>query len=184
MLVDDILQSVNQNSQVDLILLDFSKAFDMVNHEKLLFKLHFYGIRGVTLKWIKSFLDNRSQSVVVNGSMSSTIPVSSAVPKGSVLGPLLFLIYINDLPDFVKHSKVRLFADDTAVYLSLSVASHSYHLQQDLHQLETWESKWDMQFNPSKCHVIQITKRKTQIPTQYTLPAQHHSGISTIGKIS
>lgn len=101
----------------------------MVNHEKLLYKLHFYGIRGQTLKWIKGFLDNRSQSVVVNGSSSSSIPVSSGVPQGSVLGPLLFLIYINDLPEYVKSSKVRLFADDTAIYLSLTVASHSSLLQ-------------------------------------------------------
>ena len=177
MLIDDILQSINQRSQVDLILLDFSKAFDMVNHEKLLYKLHFYGIRGQTLKWIKSFLDNRSQSVVVNGSTSSSIPVSSGVPQGSVLGPLLFLIYINDLPECVQSSKVRLFADDTAIYLSLTVASHSSLLQQDLHQLEQWESKWDMKFNPSKCQVIQITKRKTIIPTQYLL---HNTILETV----
>ena len=84
------------------------------------------------LSWIKSFLDNRSQSVVVNGSTSSTIPVSSGVPQGSVLGPLPFLIYINDLPEY----KIRIFADDTAIYLSLTVATHSRFLQDDLHQLQ------------------------------------------------
>ena len=177
MLIDDILQAVNLKSQVDLILLDFSKAFDMVNHEKLLYKLHFYGIRGQTLQWIKSFLDNRSQSVVVNGSASSTIPVSSGVPQGSVVGPLLFLIYINDLPEHVQSSKVRLFADDTAIYLSLSNSSHSSLLQHDLHQLEIWETTWDMAFNPSKCQVLQITKRKTPIPTQYSL---HNTTLNTV----
>ena len=141
----------------------------MFNHEILLYKLHYYGIRGNTLRWIKGFLDNRSQSVVVNGSTSSTIPVSSGVPQGSVLGPLLFLIYINDLPESVQSSKVRLFADDTAIYLALSVASHSSVLQQDLNRLQQWETKWDMKFNPSKCQVIHITKRKTVIPTKYTL---------------
>lgn len=177
MLIDDLQKAVNLKSQVDLILLDFSKAFDMVNHEKLLYKLHYYGIRGNTLSWIKSFLDNRSQSVVINSSKSDTIPVSSGVPQGSVLGPLLFLIYINDLPDHVSHSKVRLFADDTAIYLSLTVATHSKYLQHDLNQLQKWESLWDMQFNPSKCQVIHITKRKTEIDTKYTL---HNTTLETV----
>ena len=94
-------------------MLDFSKAFDKVIQEKLALKLHDYGIRGPALKWVKEFFDNRHQSVIVNGSSSEPIPVSSGVPQGSVLGPLLFLIYINDLSMKVK-SKVRLFADDTA----------------------------------------------------------------------
>ena len=103
------------------MLLDFSKAFDKVSHEKLALK-HEYGIRGPALKWTKGFLDNRHQSVIVNGSSSEHIPVSSGVPQGSVLGPLLFLIYINDLPMNVK-SKVRLFADDTALYLTIPISS-------------------------------------------------------------
>ena len=158
MLVQNILQSISQRSQFDLMLLDFSKAFDMVNHEKLLYKLHHYGIRGQTLLWIKNFLDNRTQSVVVNGSSSSTIPVSSGVPQGSVFGPLLFLIYINYLPESVKNSNVRIFSDDTAFYHSLSVSFNSSLLQQDLSNLEQLEANWDMKLNPSKCQVIQITK--------------------------
>ena len=99
-------------------LLVFSKAFDKVSHEKLVLKLHDYGLRGPALKWVKGFIDNRHQSVIVNGSSSEPTPVSSGVPQGSVLGPLLFLNYINDIPTNVK-SKVRLFADDTALYLIL-----------------------------------------------------------------
>ena len=114
MLVQDQVTSVYNKQQVDLILLDFSKAFDKVSHEKVLLKMHNYGVRGQTLKRIKSFLDNRLQSVVLNSTSSEAIPVSSGVPQGSVLGPLLFLAYINDLPQNIE-SKVRLFADDTAI---------------------------------------------------------------------
>ena len=114
MLVDDLMKAVNLKEQTDLIRLDYNKAFDKVHHEKLLYKLHFYGIRGETLFWIKSFLDNRSHYVVINGSLSKRIPVS----QGSVIGPLFFLIYINDLSEHVT-CKHRLFADDTAI-LSLT----------------------------------------------------------------
>ena len=130
MLVDEISKSMQMGKQTDLILLDFSKAFDKVAHEKLISKLHFYGIRGKTLSWVKDFLDSRSrsQAVVLNGVNSDKIAVSSGVPQGSVLGPILFLAYINDLPDQVK-SRVRLFADDTAIYLAISSEGESFMLQ-------------------------------------------------------
>ena len=140
MLVDDLFKSVYKKKQTDIILLDFSKAFDKVSHEKLALKLHGYGIRGPPLKWVKGFLDN--QSVIVNGSSSEPTPVSSEVPQGSVLGPLLFLIYINDIPMHVK-SKVRLFADYTALYLTISTSSQSEILKKDLDNLE-----WDMNLTP------------------------------------
>ena len=107
--------------QTDLILLDFSKAFDKVNHLKLLYKLSTFGITGNTLKWIEAFLIGRSQTVALEGESSKEVPVTSEVSQGSVLGPLLFLLYINDLPDLPKNikSQVRLFADDTAVYLTV-----------------------------------------------------------------
>ena len=139
-------------------LTSYSLTFDKVAHEKLLLKLHFYGIRGNTLNWVKDFLDNRSQSVPLNGSNSDSIPVSSGVPQGSVLGPILFMAYLNDLPDQAK-SRVRLFADDTAMYLALDKQGDSEILQKDLESLEKWEKLWDMSFNPSKCQVIHVTRR-------------------------
>ena len=127
-------------------MIDFSKAFNKVSHEKLALKLHDYGIRGPALKRVKGFLDNRHQSVMVNGSSSEPTAVSSGVPQGSVLGLLLFLIYINDLPMNVK-SKVILFADDIALYLTISTFSQSEILQKDLDNLERWSHKWDMDLN-------------------------------------
>ncbi|MEW8548673.1 MAG: reverse transcriptase family protein, partial [Candidatus Thiodiazotropha sp.] len=168
MLVDELARNMQSSKQTDLILLDFSKAFDKVAHEKLLSKLHYYGIRGNTLRWIKDFLDNRSQAVILNGSNSDSIPVSSGVPQGSVLGPILFLAYINDLPDQVR-SRVRLFADDTAMYLALDIQGDSEILQKDLESLEKWEKLWDMSFNPAKCQVIHVTRRKIPFQTKYIL---------------
>ena len=111
-LVEDLARKSSQEKQIDLILLDFSKAFDKVSHSKLLMKLHSYGMRGSTLSWIKAFLSNREQTVVIEGEESDSVPVTSGVPQGSVLGPFFFLVYINDLPKDIA-PQVRLFPDDT-----------------------------------------------------------------------
>ena len=124
--------------QTDLILLDFSKAFDKFVHEKLLLKLYLYAIKVDTLKCIKDFLDIRKQTVVINGINSDEVPVSSGVPQGSVLAPILFLAYINDLSEQFK-SRVRLFADDTVMYLAVSSTTEGQTLKTDLACLEQWE---------------------------------------------
>ena len=136
-LIEDLMQNSIAGNQTDLVLLDFSKAFDKVSHQKLLLKLHRYGIRGPTLKWIQVFLSDRTQTVVIDNEKSATVPVTSGVPQGSVLGPILFLIYINDLPDKTR-SKVRLFADDTAIYMAVSNLEDAQILQQDLDHLHLW----------------------------------------------
>ena len=113
-LIEDLALNMTGGKQTDLILLDFSKAFDKVNHLKLLYKLQVHGVQGKTLGWIESFLVGRSQTVVLDGESSDELPVLSGVPQGSVLGPILFLLYINNLSENVQ-SQVRFFADDTAV---------------------------------------------------------------------
>ena len=106
------------HKQTDLIIMDFAKAFDNVPHRRLLHKLDYYGIRGSTHKWINSWLSGRTQQVVLVGQASDPVPVLSGVPKGSVLGPILFLIFINDLPDNIR-SSVRLFTDDCVLYRNI-----------------------------------------------------------------
>ena len=115
MMIDDLARNASAGKQTDVILLYFSKAFDKVNHSKLLWKLHQYGIRGKVLSWIQAFLGNRYQRVVIDGEELDSIPVNSGVPQGLVLGPIFFLVYI---PDEIC-SQVRLFADDTALYLTI-----------------------------------------------------------------
>ena len=113
----DLAASLEVGEQIDAILLDFSKAFDKVPHQRLAQKLSHYGIRGTLLNWIQSFLSDRSQRVLIDNHSSEPAPVTSGVPQGSVLGPLLFLLYINDLPERAN-STTRLFADDSLLALS------------------------------------------------------------------
>ena len=113
-IVNDLALNIDNKIQTDIILLDFQKAFDKVSHQHLLYKINYYGITGETHQWITDFLTNRTQQVLLESITSKTVPVQSGVPQGSVLGPLLFLLYINDLPDYThNNSTIKLFADDT-----------------------------------------------------------------------
>ena len=163
--INDLAQCLNNKSQIDMAIMDFSKAFDSVPHRRLLLKLSYYGIQNKTLSWISNFLRHRSQRVVVGGEHSSWTDVVSGVPQGTVLGPLLFLTYINDLPDNLK-SSVRLFADDCVLYHEIKDCKDSKELQHDLDTLVQWESDWQLSFNPAKCHVMRLTHAKS--PKHYT----------------
>ena len=121
-------------------------------------KLDRYGINGTTAQWVKNWLANRSQAVVKDGEFSSVAPVTSGVPQGSVLGPCLFLLYINDLAESLE-STVRLFADDTIAYLAIKNNADAASLQRDLNKLGEWEAKWQMEFHPDKCEVLRISKK-------------------------
>ena len=156
-LTHDLVNNMHSGLQTDVCVLDFSKAFDKVGHNRLLEKLKWYGVTGETNDWIRSFLSDRTQAVVVDGLTSSNKSVLSGVPQGSVLGPCLFLFYINDIADNLN-STVRLFADDTMIYLVVTSQSDARRLQQDLDTLTKWEKTWMMEFHPDKCEVISVTR--------------------------
>ena len=155
-----------------MIILDFSKAFDRVPHKRLLNTLHHYGVSGQTHQWIESFLSNRTQQVIIEGESSETVPVISGVPQGTVLGPLLFLLFINDLPDNIT-SKTRLFADDCIVYRTILTATDTEILQDDIYKLAEWERTWGMNFHPQKCSVLTATRSRSPIHHPYTKRMQN-----------
>ena len=143
--------------QTDVLYLDFRKAFDSVAHNELLFKLWNFGITDSLWSWIKAYLSNRHQCVSVGQSVSSTIPVISGVPQGSILGPLLFLIFINDLPDVHEKSMMLLFADDAKCVMPISSWRDCTLLQNDLTMLSEWCTTWSMSLNEEKCSTVHFT---------------------------
>ena len=153
--LDHCAESLGNGLSVDAIHLDFQKAFDTVAHRRLMVKLKAYGIDGKLLKWIEGFLSGRSQHVKVNGCKSSEGTVISGVPQGSVLGPLLFVLYINDLPDELECMSL-MFADDTKVYQTITTEEDTAAVQRDLLKLEEWSAKWLLLFHPGKCKVLTI----------------------------
>lgn len=157
--VNDLSKALDGGKQVDCILLDFAKAFDKVSHKSLLAKLDNYGVNGSTLQWIEDFLKDRTQVVVVDGVESGVAEVTSGVPQGTVLGPVLFLVYINDLPEGLSCTP-RLFADDCLLYRIIDSEEDADLLQGDLLRLESWERRWTMEFAEEKCQVLTITRKQ------------------------
>ena len=164
----DLLSSFNSKYQIDVAILDFSTAFDTVPHAGLLGKLEHYGIDSKILLWITNFLNNRKQCVVVDGSFSNYADVESGVPQGTVLGPLLFLLHINDLPSCVN-SKVRLFADDCLLYREIKNNQDQIDMQRDLDALMDWGSTWGMKFNAKKCNIMRVSRSRKPLQHFYSL---------------
>ena len=167
-LIEDISFNMDAHKQVDLILLDFSKAFDTVPHHRLLTKLKFYQIDNQVVDWIAKWLTLRKQRVLLDGESSDYVPVTSGVPQGTVLGPLLFLIYINDIVENIS-SKIRLFADDCLLYRIITSVHDTTALQKDLDTLTQWASKWQMRYNIDKCSVMRCTRSLHPIVANYSL---------------
>ena len=151
----NLFNTHDNTKAIDIIFLDFQKAFDKVPHDKLMLKIKALGINGNIGKWIENWLQNRKQRVVVNGEASPWSPVTSGVPQGSVLGPILFIIYINDI-DVGLNNIISKFADDTKIGNAIITEEDRLKLQEDLDKIAEWSKTWQMPFNINKCQMLQI----------------------------
>ncbi len=159
-----VFNSINQKEESDVIYLDFSKAFDKVPHAELLLRL---GITGHLWEWFRSYMSDRHHFVSLNGANSSLLPVLSGVPQGSILGPMLFIIYIDDIQVPLQKSTAYIFADDTKIIKSISSEQDMQDLQQDLDNLLKWCCDWKLTLNNSKCVNIHFGQNSTNLTTNY-----------------
>ena len=151
-----------------MVYIEYMKAFDTMPHGRLLIKLSAYGFKGKILVWIRDFLRSRKQRVVVNSVKSEEARVSSGIPQGSVLGPLLFVIFINDLPENVR-KEITMFADNTKLYARSDKDEGPQKLQEDLNAMQAWSDKWLLRFHPQKCSVMKLGVKKST--SEYSMPA-------------
>ena len=153
---NDILESLTNNSDFDYIYLDYAKAFDKVDLRLLIRKLALYGIHSKVINWIESFLSNRKQAVVVDGHLSLLAAIISGVPQGTVLGPILFLIFIDDIENCIMHSIVRCFADNTRISIAIRSEKDVKLLQRDLENVIQWSDRNNMALHKDEfeymCH--------------------------------
>ena len=163
-LYHELAASLDKKIQTDMIILDFRKAFDRVSHQRLLKTVHHYWIRGTTYQRMSSFLNSRTQQVLVERQSSENVPVVRGVPQASVRGPAQFLIFSNDLPEDIN-SRARLFADDCILYRQKASKNDQQLLQEDLDRLTTRDKTWGMEFHPHKCSVMRISRART-VPSQ------------------
>ena len=181
--IEDLTRHLDKRDQLDLLTLDFSKAFDIVEDQRLLYKLKFYWIDGKMSKWIINWLVTREQRVVIDGICSKAVHVQSGVPQGTVLGPLMFFIFINDIGEKIDDdTTVKLFADNCLVYRKISTLTDAKNLQKDIDNLLAWSIDLKMDFNADKFKVRRITNKKSPVATIYRMLGEelevvvHHPG--------
>jgi len=171
----DLAEILNYHSQVDVAALDFSRAFDKVPHYRLLLSHKYYSLD--VIGWVESFLSSRTQRLVVDGFTSQEAPVLSGVPQGIVLGPLLFLVFINDTVTDIS-SPIRLFADHCLLYREVRSLSDCRFLQRDLDRLVQCRKMWGMEFNVKKSNIISITNATSnKIRYQYTMDGEQSDSL-------
>ena len=155
-------QALDEGKEVRAIFCDISKAFDRVWHKGLIYKLHSVGISGSLLLWFTDYLANRKQRVVMPGVSSSWSSIEAGVPQGSILGPLLFLLYINDIVENIN-SSIRLFTDDTTFYIIVdNPGQAAYQLNSDLDKIHQWANQWVVTFNPSKSETVIFSRKRNK----------------------
>lgn len=167
-----VSENMDSHNQVDAIYTDYSKAFDRIDHELLLRKLFAAGIRGDLFRWFSSYVRNRSQAVVLNGFISSWRNVPSGVPQGSLLGPLLFTIFIRDIDTCFENSEFLLFADDMKIFRGVNNITDQILLQDDLIRLDNYCNINKLDLNVSKCCTISFTRKRNIFESKYTLKNQ------------
>ena len=182
---DNISKDVENRKQVDALYLDLSKAFDSVSYPHLLIKLQWFGINGKLLAWFKDYLTGRTQRTGVNGAISDPIEVISGVPQGSILGPLLFIMFINDMPHAILgDSKISLYADDSKIFKKVDSYHDCMDLQQQLDHLVEWSKRWRLNFNASKCKIMSITRKILPFRYQYHIagtPLERVTSMNDLG---
>ena len=175
-------ETLDQGGCVDVVYCDFMKAFDKVPHQRLIQTLRHYGVTDPLLGWIGQFLNKRKQRVLVNGSSSTWQSVISGIPQGTVLGPILFVAYINSLPGVVTNSDIYLFADDTKVFKSIFSEKDCEQLQKDIDAMNKWTDTSLLKFHPDKCVSMRIGKSQVK-EGQYTMgPDKHQLSKSEVEK--
>jgi hypothetical protein len=158
---DQFCKAVSKGKEIRVVFLDISKAFDRVWHRGFLYKIKKCGITGKLLDWLQDYLIDRQQRVIINGQASSWGNIKAGVPQESVLGPLLFLIFINDLTDVVKHCKIRLFADDTCLFIEVDDPDTTAQLiNDDLDSIQSWADKWRVTFSPPKTEELLVSRKR------------------------
>ena len=176
-ILDEWTEILDDGGTIDAVYMDFMKAFDKVPHERLLSKLEAYGIGGEVMNWIRGFLTNRRQRVRVGDATSTWKDVTSGIPQGSVLGPILFVIYINDMPEALQHnSTVKMFADDSKLYKRTDTDNGAEDLQKDLDNLYQWSNTWQLRFHPEKCKVLSLGNRPPEDIPKLHLYSQQSDG--------
>lgn len=168
--LDDWVTNFDKSEQTDVVYLDIKKAFDTVPHRRLIEKMQGYGFGGKLIEWVKNFLKDRRQRVCIDGKYSSWKNITSGIPQGSVLGPTLFILYVNDMPDKLK-AMCKLFADDCKIYSAITARRDQDVIQEDLDTLGEWSKDWLLEFSVPKCKAMQIGNIK--FPHTYSMTDKH-----------